>query len=103
MLLLARDRNLTIGSAVVLNGIAVLTVLAEAALRLHRLNHDRGEPPGDVPPAEAEVHGGQRHQLGIYEADAGLHIPRWCVVNVGPLRAGCFGSCGRGWLYRTSA
>jgi hypothetical protein len=43
MLLLARDRNLTIGSAVVLNGITVLIMRAEAALRLHRLNRDRGE------------------------------------------------------------
>lgn len=37
MLLLARDRGLTIQGAVVLNGIAVVATLAEAALKLYRL------------------------------------------------------------------
>ena len=37
MLLLARERNLTVRQAVVLNGIAVVAAAAEAALKLYRL------------------------------------------------------------------
>lgn len=37
MLLLARENGLTIGGAVVLNGIAVVVAMAEAALKLYRL------------------------------------------------------------------
>ena len=37
MLLLARERNFTIEQAVVLNGIAVIVAIAEAALKLYRL------------------------------------------------------------------
>lgn len=37
MLLLAREPNVTVGGATVLNGIAVVTAMTEVALKLRRL------------------------------------------------------------------
>ena len=48
MLLLARESNFTIRSAVVLNGIAVVAVMAEAAVRLYRLTGTAVSAPGDL-------------------------------------------------------
>jgi allantoin racemase len=73
MLLLARESNFMIGNAVVLNGIAVVSVMAEAALRLRRLTGTAVSRQGTFAKAQPEAI--KEFLASLSDVNRGKHEP----------------------------